>query len=62
MFAVMKRINLIIKRQGCELCRLSVCFIALHNGPVQRWIIITPPSLLMDMRLAAALEADVAYC
>ncbi len=62
MFAVMKQISvLIIKKRGCELCRLWVCFIALHSA-VQRWIIIILPSLLMDMRLAAALEAGVAYC
>lgn len=36
----MKHISvLIIKKQGCRLCRLWVCFIALHC-PVQRWIII----------------------
>lgn len=58
----MKHISvLIIKRQGCVLCRLWVCFIALR-GPVQRWIIIMLPSLLMDMRLAAALEASVPHC
>lgn len=59
----MKRVSvLIIKRPGCELCRLWVCFIALHCL-VQRWIIIALPwLLLMDMRLVAALEAAVAFC
>lgn len=62
MFSVMKRVSvLIIKRQGCELWRPWVCFIALHC-PVQRWIIIMLPSLFMDMRLAAAHEARVAFC
>lgn len=29
---------------------------------VQRWIIIVMPSQLMDMRLAEALKATVAFC
>lgn len=63
LFVVMKCISvLIIKSQGWELCRLGVCFIALHCL-VQGWIIILLPSLLlMDMRLAAALEASAAFC
>lgn len=63
-FAVMKHISvLIIKRQARQLRRPWVCFIALHC-PVQRGIIIIImlPSLLMDMRLALAPEAGVAFC
>lgn len=62
MCAVMKHISvLIIKKQGCQLCRQWVCFIALYC-PVQRWIIIMFPLLHMDMRLASALKASVAFC
>lgn len=62
LMAVMKRSSVLItKRPGCELCRLWACFIALR-GLVQRWIIIMLPSQLMVVRLAAALEAGVAYC
>lgn len=53
----MKRLSvLIIKKQSCELCRLWVCFIALRC-PVQRWIIIMLPLLLMDMRLEIVLHS-----
>lgn len=62
MCAVMKHISVVImKEQGCQLCRLWVCFIALHC-PLHRWIIITLPLLLMDVRLAPALGAGLAFC